>query len=195
MSWVNPGDLARSWHPAFYAPEYLELDRRLADAPFRYAPLGMLVQIESPARQADAPGSRWIVRLRRQGLEVEELGDAAPVGPTVTLPREAIVVASHFGTNAPSTYWDEALFPGGGLTSAGMIVLRSRNAESIAWLAYELTSDIAQRQIRRSAVGAVVPRVDARALLEIKVRALSATDKGRLSEVVRERLRNKAAIE
>src|SRR5215471_256524 len=131
MAWIDPGELERSWHPAFYAPEYLELDRRLADAPSRYATLGSLVEIETPARSAGAPeGGQWIVRLRRQGLEVEERGDTPPAGPMVVLPREAIVVARHFGTNAPSTYWDEALFPGGGLTSVGMIVLCPRNAEA-----------------------------------------------------------------
>jgi signal transduction histidine kinase len=197
IAWINPGELERSWHPAFYAPEYLALDRQLAGASSRYATLGTLVQIESPARQADAPdpGRPWIVRLRRQGLEIEERGEASPTGPLVTLPHEAIVVASHFSTSAPATYWDETLFPGGGLTSLGTIVLRPRDAESIAWLAYEISSDLAQLQIRRSVVGYVLPRLEARALLEIKVRVPTAEEKGRLSEVVRERLRNKAAIE
>jgi signal transduction histidine kinase len=196
MTWIDPGDLERSWHPAFHAPEYRELERRLADW-HQYVPLGTLVQLTKPARSEEKSDltARWLVRLRRGGLEVEEIGDGPPPGPMVPLPPEAIVIASHFGTTVPLTHWDETLFPGGGLAQLGMIVLRPRGAEPIGWLAYELASDLVQLQLRRVAIGSVLPRVEVASLLDIRVRVPSPEEKRRLSEVVREKHRNKAAFE
>ncbi|OJH38244.1 ATP-binding protein [Cystobacter ferrugineus] len=196
ITWIDPVDFERNWHPAFHAPEYRELDRRLQDHQ-QYAPLGTLVQLTKPARsddKADLTG-RWLVRLRRGGLEVEELGEEPPPGPLVPLPPEAIVIASHFSASVPLTHWDETLFPGGGLTQLGMIVLRPRGSESIDWLAYELASNLVQLQLRRSVIGSTLPRIEVSSLLDIQVRVPTAEEKRRLSEVVRERHRNKAAFE
>ncbi len=196
-TWIRPGELDRSWHPAFYAPEYRELDRRLADAPHQLATLGSLVHLARPARQHEpsGPNGRWLVRLRRGDLEVEELDENHATGPLIVLPPEAIVIASHFVTTLPLTHWDESLFPGGGVTQPGMIVLRPHGDESIGWLAYELASDLVQLQLRRSAVGFEMPRIDVSSLLDVRVRVPIAEERRRLSEVVRERHRNKAAFE
>ena len=197
MTWIHPGELDRSWHPAFYAPEYRELDRRLVDASPQFVSLGSLVQIEKPAKkdQEPRPSGRWIVRSGRGGLEVEEVGDDQPSGPLVSLPHEAIIIASHFSTHVRLTHWDESLFPGGGLTQLGMIVLRPRGTESIGWVAHELASDLVQLQLRRSTVGSAFPRIELGSLLDIKVPIPTPEEKRRLSEVVRERHRSKAAFE
>lgn len=193
MTWIDPGDLDRSWHPAFHAPEYRELDRQLEDRR-QYATLGTLVQLTKPSRPDDEVNQtgRWLVR---GGLEIVKLGEGPPPGPLVPLPSQAIVIPSHFSTTVQPTHWDETLFPGGGLTQLGMIVLLPRGAESIGWLAYELASDLVQLQLRRSAIGSAFPRIEVSSLLEIKIRVPTAEERRRLSEFVRERQRNKAAFE
>lgn len=195
-AWIDPGALSRSWHPGFYAPEYQELDRWLDDAN-RYATLGTLVRITSASSteyKGNATG-RWLIRLRGGGLEIEEIGDEPVPAPVVPLPPEAIVIASHFAATVPLTHWDETIFPGGGLTQLGMIVLQPRGAESIGWLAFELTSEQVQLQLRRAAIGSNLSRVEIGSLLDIKVRIPGGEEKRRLSEVVREQHRNNAAFE
>lgn len=196
ITWIDPSDLARSWHPAFYSPEYRDLEQWL-EGPHQYATLGTLVRITKPFRPEDKSEQtgRWLLHLRGAGLEIEELGDESPPGPLVPLPAEAIVIASHFGANVPVAHWDETLFPGGGLTQLGMIVLHPRGSESIAWLAFELTSDLVQLQLRRATIGSTLPRVEVSALLDVRVRIPSAEEKRRLSEIVREKQRNNAAFE
>src|SRR5262249_17880752 len=88
-----------------------------------------------------------------------------------------------------------SVFPGGGLTQLGMIILRPRGAEPIGWLAHELASDLAQLQLRRSAVGSALPRIEVSSLLDIRVRVPTAEEKRRLSGIVRGRLPSKAAFE
>ena len=135
-TWIDPRELERSWHPAFYTPEYRELDCRLADTSRQLVPLGVLVELEKSARLGEQPasGGRWVMRLRRGGLEIEEVGDGHSPGPLVRLPHEAIVIATQFSEAVPLTHWDESLFPGGGLAPLGMVVLRPRGNESVGWL-------------------------------------------------------------
>lgn len=177
-SWVDPARLVARWDPAYFSPEYEEVDRELLSHSHAYRTLADLVTVLGPARPfAESEfAPTWVACFRQGSLSFEKISSYTP-GTLIPLPAEAIVISRTFSDRAQVAYWDQTIYPGGGAATSAMIALVALKKEPIAWMVRELRSEFFRLQLRRAASsleGAF--RIDTHALLQLKVRVPSSTD-------------------
>ena len=168
--WIAGEALEKSWLPAYFAPEFKELDDLPKKSGDEYVLLDKLVRLHQaiPSKTATAKAD-WLI-VDRKGTMVTELFHGELGGETVqVVPNDSLVISPFFSDRLSVCYWEEEIFRGRAVTSARNIVLVPAGSRPIAWLAAELNSRICSLQLRRITAGTAAQEIDPEALLDILV--------------------------
>jgi signal transduction histidine kinase len=196
-TWVQPHRLELSWLPGFFNPKYEELDNDFRKQPDYYQSLSDIVEVVRPSWRSDElpVGSRFHVVQRSGVLEIETIETTSLRFPIVPLPPEAIILTRLFRDKLLSTYWREDLYPGKGVASSNLIVLKPIGIDPVGWIINELKKDYLRLQIERITVGSsVFNHINIRNLLDLKVRTLQKYATDQYNKSVVDAVRNKTAI-
>lgn len=177
-SWINPGKLDARWDAAYFSPEYEEIERKLVSEPHAYRTLAELVTVLRSVRSSEDSDFEptWVARLRHGSVNFEKISSSTPHALT-PLPPEAIVMSRFIRERVQLVYWDQTIYSGRGAAPSELIVLAALNKEPIAWLFKELSGEFFRLQLRRAAsTFAGMFRIDAHALLQLKVRMPSSIE-------------------
>ncbi len=196
--WQPPNSIERSWHPQFYAPEFLELEQSIERHSKQYKKLGDLVRIV-PVQKYNwelHKNIKWAA-IHSGIKEVNEHpeGDQyfAMKREIIIFPSEAIILrvkpAYHPGRDS-IFYWNEDLYQGGGASARINTVLQPAGNEPIAWLIHELKSDYVKTQINRITLGRIYNSISNAELLNIKIKIPEQNEQEQLSKKIIESTRS-----
>ncbi|MBF0224723.1 MAG: HAMP domain-containing histidine kinase [Desulfobacterales bacterium] len=196
--WIEYDNLEKCWHPNYFAPEYIDIDRIVDSQSDNFCKLRDLIEVVIRTYSLNHPKetAHCVIRLQGGFLEYYENNDFALKEPVFFLPTEAIILNRLVTPQLQVCYWDETMFPGKGITSDDLIVLKSQGTESIAWIVSQLRNKMSLLQLQRTILkGILVPLISIDSLLDIKIQKLSKKERERLNLIVRENLRSQLAME
>lgn len=196
-SWIPAASMRDNWHPAYYAPQFRELEAILSERRADLVPLSVYLEPvpANTASQSKMDRGGWVIRCTAQMAEATLSDDAEHPEVPLLVPDQGLVVCRFRGkTGQPSFYWDRSVFRGQAVTQATNLVFRARTATPIAWIQDVLQTEFSGRQLDWMSAGGLMPSIDASAILSLLVERPSDQDLRRRSEQVIAGLRQRLAL-